>query len=108
MTDEPKPRPTRKELKATIRELRAEVADLQSVIRNRPPVFKVARKTLEGCAIYVTQVEQSRDVIELGFGKGAVNLPWSMTLQASGPFPPTFGGPFWLVPQNAPAITQGE
>jgi len=102
MIDEVKPRPTRKELKATIRELRAEVAELQSVIRNRPPVFKVARKTLEGCAVYVTQVEQARDFIELGFGKGALPGPWSMSLQASGPFPPTCSGPFWLVPQNGP------
>ena len=106
MSDETSPptRPTRKELKATIRALRSEVAALQSTIRNRPPVFTVDGRDVEGCVVIITGATVERDVIPV-YCDGVARYipgPTSMALIASGPFPDVgIGGRFYLIPQSA-------
>ena len=97
-------RRTRKELKATIRALRSEVAALQSTIRNRPPVFTVDGQDLEGCAVIITEVTVERDYVAIdGSGGKFQHIPGPavMALIATGPFPDNnfSRGPFWLIPQ---------
>jgi len=99
-----KPRLTRKELKAEIAELRDEVGRLRAEIRNRPPVFTVNRRKVEGCAVYVTGVDVQRDAIPYASSAGFVQHlpgPCSMSLMASGPFPRVGMGEYWLIPKEA-------
>ena len=96
-------RRTRKELKAEIAELRQEVANLRAVVRNRPPVFSVNDRKVEGCTVYVTGLEVERQMIDattIAGGRKYIPGAASMTLTASGPFPVTHEGKFWLIPQE--------
>lgn len=96
-------RRTRKELKAEIAELRQEAANLRGVVRNRPPVFSVNDLKVEGCAVYVTGVEveqQMIDVTTMASARKYIPGAASMTLRATGPFPVTHEGKYWLIPQG--------